>query len=738
MSRSIVGHAAIPAGIRALGQDIMRRTLTSLLLLSFLAAVPARAQRVSGIVRDSASGAPLPGAVVSALTANGRSASRALTDSAGHYAFEVPAAATLLRVARIGYRPTVAALPDSRAGAAVMDLSVSHLATLLAPVVVNEEGTCFGGDRMTAVALWQQARAGLLSAVVAREAFPAIATVVHYERSIDLVTHQVLHQTMNADAGVTTRPFGAADVAKTLSERGYSEGEGDDQILKAPDAEVLLDDSFAQTHCFSVQSADHEHPGAIGLSFEPTGARAALVDVRGTLWLELGVPALRSLEFRYAGPGFPASGEGAGGTVQFRTMPNGVVFIDEWQVRIPVHEQLTAQRTGSVRGSYLTRDSRKEASRVVQWSETGGMVLSAEWVDNSHWSTPRRPLDGIVLARAGMPLDRVQVTFDGTADSALTDSAGMFSFFPILPGHYLMRVTDTVNAAQVSARSVTREVNVESGVPALLQVDLPDRIALAVAGARAGDAARSGASFTGRVTSLAGGVPLVGVEVWVPGLDQRVRSDSSGAFSLDNLPAGPTLVQVRRLGFAVQRDTVTLVAGRATSRAYALASQATQLDTVRTIAQGQRYISPGLRGFESRRMNAATGSFITDSVLRKHENESLASVMMSRVTGITMANGRGGAQYLVSSRKRCAGPAAGRGPAGRPTECNPPNCYPTTYVDGVLMFKAGDAVGKPFDATSTRVTDYAAIEFYADAATGPVQYNTPGSDCGVLLLWTRE
>src|SRR5450756_2985600 len=71
-------------------------------------------------------------------------------------------------------------------------------------------------------------------------------------------------------------------------------------------------------------------------------------------------------------------------------------------------------------------------------------------------------------------------------------------------------------------------------------------------------------------------------QVWIPAFDRRVKSDSAGAFVLDTLPVGPTLIQIRDLGFALQRDTITLAAGRETRRDYTLYSLATQLDTVRT------------------------------------------------------------------------------------------------------------------------------------------------------------
>jgi hypothetical protein len=69
----------------------------------------------------------------------------------------------------------------------------------------------------------------------------------------------------------------------------------------------------------------------------------------------------------------------------------------------------------------------------------------------------------------------------------------------------------------------------------------------------------------------------------------------------------------------------------------------------------------------------------------------------------------------------------------------------TVYLDGVRIYDAsmelyakvqGATIRPDFGRLTAR--DYAAVEFYAGGATIPAQYNATGSDCGVLLLWTRE
>jgi len=57
-------------------------------------------------------------------------------------------------------------------------------------------------------------------------------------------------------------------------------------------------------------------------------------------------------------------------------------------------------------------------------------------------------------------------------------------------------------------------------------------------------------------------------------------------------------------------------------------------------------------------------------------------------------------------------------------------CELDLYVNG--------AIYTDNDLEKLAVAEFAAVEFYAGGATIPVQHNKTGSNCGVLLLWTRE
>src|SRR4051812_19227115 len=83
----------------------MRRS-TLLLASLLLAALPAglAAQGVTGTVVDGRSGAPVPGALVTLVSDDGRVQARVLADRAGTFALRAPAAGRYtLRAERVGY-----------------------------------------------------------------------------------------------------------------------------------------------------------------------------------------------------------------------------------------------------------------------------------------------------------------------------------------------------------------------------------------------------------------------------------------------------------------------------------------------------------------------------------------------------------------------------------------------------------------------------------------------------------
>ena len=241
-------------------------------------------------------------------------------------------------------------------------------------------------------------------------------------------------------------------------------------------------------------------------------------------------------------------------------------------------------------------------------------------------------------------------------------------------------------------------------------------------------------TLRGRVTRIADGTPLAGVELSVPAAGRVTTSDSSGLFSLDGLPAGRQIVQLRKVGFAVVRDTITFDTDSPVTRNFGLLAQTT-LDTVKTVADRVQYRSAGLRGFEERRTNAASGYFIPEAELRKFDDKALASVITSRMSGLSSKSSALGTAIL-SARRTCAGNSFVLDPKVK-NPCKP--CYVTVFVDGVLNYNAvSDNTSEPFDFNRLPVSQYAGVEFYPSTGTAPIQYNTTGSGCGTMLLWTRE
>jgi hypothetical protein len=232
------------------------------------------------------------------------------------------------------------------------------------------------------------------------------------------------------------------------------------------------------------------------------------------------------------------------------------------------------------------------------------------------------------------------------------------------------------------------------------------------------------------VRRAADGGPLPGADVWLPALDVRKATDSLGVFHFEELPVGPQLVQTRRIGYLIQRDTLTLVAGRETRREYAMMAQGTMLDTMRTTADQSKSISPALRGFEDRRASGL-GRFIGSADLRANDERNLSIIILSYIPGVKLVHGPSGGSYLVSTRKACANSALLGG-------CKP--CFVTIYMDGALMFVAQDdrSSQSPPDISRIHNSELAGAEFYGGGGSAPAGIVATSSGCGTLMLWTRE
>jgi hypothetical protein len=554
---------------------------TALLLASLLAALPAvlAAQVVTGTVVDQQSGAPVSGALVALVTSDGRVRAQMLTDRAGAFSLRAPAAGRYtLRAERIGYATAASRPLELAAGE-----TVSYRLAAPAERVQLQGVVATGGDsrRCTVrpaageetAALWDEARKALQAAVTTQQQYPYRFRTERRIRALDPATLTVRHEEVRAMEGLSDNPFVAVG-AERLAERGYVETVGDTVFFHAPDAAVLLSDLFLEGHCFRSQRPDGDHPGMVGLAFEPVrgGDRA---DVAGVLWLDGRTAELRTVEYRYTrGSGVAPVNDRAGGRVEFKRLPNGAWIVTRWRILMPA-SQAGAPATSSPIPTVQTAARvalAEEAGQVVEVRTSDGspveMVAFASITGVVFDSTTSRPLAGALVSLAG------------TADSARSDAEGRFTLPHLAEGVYALGfahprldslhfIPDPALVTVVPPEAVRRDLAV------------PSVTSILAAPCRTAEGSAVGAAV-GRITDRGAGEALPGVPLtatWpVPGAAEPGRaatvSDDNGGYRFCELPTGVTARIVARLEADSAMAEVQPARGMPQQRDLALAAPA--------------------------------------------------------------------------------------------------------------------------------------------------------------------
>ncbi len=424
----------------------------------------AQIAELRGVVRDSASGAPIAGAVVMALDADARIVIRTIASERGLYRISRPASVTQLRVVRLGFRPATVTLALSNAASTTLNIALVTVPRALEAVdVVAARGCPVRSDRGEAFALLDQARAGLLAAVVARERQPAQIRVLRYERRLDLDGVEIERQLVSVDSSKNaTTSFNAVHSAIDFVDNGFRTGRNGAYTYYGPDADVLLDDRFQRGYCFSLAAADTSRRAQVGLHFAPAGRRSGRVDIDGTLWIDTANRTLNEIEFRYLGLEVLAESFGAGGRIGFRMLPNGAPLIDRWSLRLVGAPDTIVTDAGSSSQSYAIR-------------EIGGELAHARWPDGSEWSAPLGVANVTAVRKDGSPARGVTLNLVGTDYRTTTDSLGRATITQLVPGPYRFAIDDPrlqgidwqipTEREFVSRRGSTSLVRVEAPTP---------------------------------------------------------------------------------------------------------------------------------------------------------------------------------------------------------------------------------------------------------------------------------
>jgi len=315
-----------------------KHVLTLVSLAPLLFATPdVCAQAVRGRLLDALMGEPVAGALIVLLDSSGAEIATTVTSSSGTYHVRAPGAGVFrLRAERIGFENSESGEITLLAGqTATEELTASSSAIVLPVLAVESETECRvrPEDGYATYVLWEEAKKALeiTEMTVAVHRFEGVT----YQRHVNLWGEALEQEEVQSVSYAGRHPFRSVPIEE-LEEYGYArESEGRTSFY-GPDAEVLLSDSFLDSHCFRYRVGDDDR--VVGLSFEPVLRESDRVDVEGVLWLDRETSQLRTLDFLYTGierPTHLGTGPGPYGQIVFDQLPGGGWIVREWWIRAP-------------------------------------------------------------------------------------------------------------------------------------------------------------------------------------------------------------------------------------------------------------------------------------------------------------------------------------------------------------------------------------------------------------------
>jgi hypothetical protein len=479
------------------------------LLLALLISLPARAaaQAVRGTVVDGA-GSPVPGALVALVGEDGRVAGEVLADGGGRFLVRatVPGRFTL-RARRVGYRTSSSPALTLAAGETADYRMVAAVERVTLPALTaTSERRCTSATDPGVVTLWEEARKALDATAVTSRQYPYRYTMRRGLRHVDAGTLLTRSEETHTDDALLSTPFVAVP-AEQLATRGYIEEAGDTTVFFAPDAQVLLSQSFLELHCFTAKAGDVWHRGMVGLGFAPVCRTGRRADVEGVLWMDARTAELRVLEYGYTGIPAVQMPREVGGRVEFRRLPEGGWIVSRWRIRMPDAPRVVRSGVPSARAAGLSMSVpglAEETGEVLAIRDRAGAAVPLEGAAR---------LAGLVYdSTRGAPLAGARVYLAGTQSFTVTDSAGRYVLDGVAEGVYSLGYA---HPRLDSLRYSPQPVQVVVTPPLAMARDLaiPSLARLLTAACPAAAPAAETGAFAGLVTAQGDGRPMAGVPV---------------------------------------------------------------------------------------------------------------------------------------------------------------------------------------------------------------------------------
>ena len=382
-----------------------RTVVLFLLGVALSSPAPAAGQSVTGTVLDTDQGLPLPGTFLVLLDEAGEERSRALTTRAGTYRLRAPGPGSYrIRVQRIGVADVTTDLITLGDRGVVnrqirVPLSPVHLASISVAVDVESQCGMLQEDALGLYIVWEEARKALEATFWTGQQTYYRFDALLSRRILDTRGNQTGETELESIRLYGRHPFRSAR-ADDLAFGGWVRPTGTGGVkFHAPDAEVLLSESFRTRHCYSLLRESVGDQRRIGLQFVPMAGRR-LPDISGVLWINEETAELESLDFKYEVLDLPFDTERLGGHVEFDRLPDGAWIVRRWIIRTPI-SRFTRSRSFSGR--------RSSGMRLTGLYEEGQQV-TAIWRTGDLQAGPDDELpEGVPPVHA--PTDRLLVRY---------------------------------------------------------------------------------------------------------------------------------------------------------------------------------------------------------------------------------------------------------------------------------------------------------------------------------------
>lgn len=214
-------------------------------------------------------------------------------------------------------------------------------------------------------------------------------------------------------------------------------------------------------------------------------------------------------------------------------------------------------------------------------------------------------------------------------------------------------------------------------------------------------------TLTGRVMSAMTGGPLEDARVVLQNSGRGSITDSTGKFTIADVPPGRESVEVSLIGFAEERVALDLQPGATMEVTFLLSETVLRVEEINVLVQ--RKSSEKIAGFEERR-SRGTGHYITPAEIESRSPQH-SSDLLRMVPGVEIGPRRQGRSRIRMSRARM-------------------NCPPTLFVDGVRQ--------RHMHLDDINRGDIWALEVYTGTSQIPAEFSYQRSGCGVLVVWTRD